>query len=131
LRWQVVEMRVPPRRERRSDVPLLADHFLKRFVRETGRKIRGFTPAALKKMQDYDWPGNVRELRNVIERAVALSAGPSLDTPDIWLLSAELTNSPVREPSPYQPQSLDEIEKQHILQTLEHTDWNTSPAACL
>src|SRR5207253_285645 len=84
-RLQVVEIRVPSLRERRSDVPLLADHFLKRFVLETGRRIRGFTPAALKKMEDYNWPGNVRELRNVIERAVALGRTMSIDANDIWL----------------------------------------------
>ncbi len=55
---------------------MLAEHFLQRFVRETGRKIRGFTPAALQKMEEYHWPGNVRELRNVVERAVALGTGP-------------------------------------------------------
>src|SRR5262249_39795420 len=75
FRLQVVELRVPPLRERLGDLPALAEHFLKRFVRETGRKIRGFTPAALKKMQEYHWPGNVRELRNVVERAVALGSG--------------------------------------------------------
>ena len=76
FRLQVVEIRVPPLRERKSDVPILAEHFLRRFVRETGRKIRGFTPAALRKMEEYNWPGNVRELRNVVERAVALGSGP-------------------------------------------------------
>ena len=89
FRLQVVEIRVPPLRERTSDVPLLAEHFLKRFVRETGRKIRGFTPAALQKMEEYHWPGNVRELRNVVERAVALGSGPMLDAADIWLSSLE------------------------------------------
>ena len=81
---------MPPLRERKSDVPLLAEHFLRRFVRETGRKIRGFTPAALKKMEEYHWPGNVRELRNVVERAVALGLGPMLDAGDIWLSSLEI-----------------------------------------
>src|SRR5205085_12651251 len=89
FRLQVIEIRVPPLRERRSDVTLLADHFLKRFVRETGRKIRGFSPAALQKMEEYHWPGNVRELRNVVERAVALGMGPTIDAPDIWLSSLE------------------------------------------
>src|SRR5207253_9788182 len=65
FRLQVVEMRVPPMRERPTDIPLLAEHFLKRFVRETGRRIRGFSPAAIRKMEEYHWPGNVRELRNV------------------------------------------------------------------
>jgi Nif-specific regulatory protein len=132
-RLQVVEIRVPPLRERKSDVPLLAEHFLKRFVRETGRKIRDFTPAALKKMQDYHWPGNVRELRNVVERAVALGKGPLLDAPDIWLSSLE-ANGPaplVPQASAYEELPLDEVEKRHILRTLEYTDWNKSQAASI
>lgn len=90
FRLQVVEIRVPPLRDRRDDIPILAEHFLKRFVRETGRKIKGFTPAALKKMIEYHWPGNVRELRNVVERTVALGMGPMLDATDIWLSSLDL-----------------------------------------
>ncbi len=133
FRLQVVEMRVPPLRERLGDVQLLADHFLKRFVRETGRKIRGFTPAALKKMETYHWPGNVRELRNVVERAVALGSGPTIDTPDVWLSSLEVGGpDPLAPQAPsYRPVSLEEVEKQHILQTLEHTDWNKSQAASI
>jgi transcriptional regulator with GAF, ATPase, and Fis domain len=132
-RLQVIEIRVPPLRDRRDDIGLLADHFLKRFVRETGRKIRGFSAAAMKKMEDYHWPGNVRELRNVVERAVALSGGPILDSGDIWLSSLEAV---APEPLPYlapsyQALSLEEVEKQHILRTLEHTDWNKSQAATI
>jgi Nif-specific regulatory protein len=131
-RLQVVEIRVPPLRERRSDIPLLADHFLKRFVRETGRRIRGFTSAAMQKMQEYHWPGNVRELRNVVERAVALSSGPMLDATDIWLSSMELDGpAPLAQAVAYQPVSLEEVEKQHILRTLQHTDWNKSQAAAI
>jgi transcriptional regulator with GAF, ATPase, and Fis domain len=133
FRLQVIEIRVPPLRERRSDIPLLAEHFLRRFVRETGRKIRGFTPAALRKMQEYHWPGNVRELRNVVERAVALGTGPMLDAPDAWLSSLEVGGPVplVQEATPYQPLSLEDIEKQHILRTLEHTEWNKSQAASI
>jgi transcriptional regulator with GAF, ATPase, and Fis domain len=133
FRLQVVEIRVPPLRERRSDVPMLAEHFLKRFVRETGRKIRGFTPMALKKMQDYHWPGNVRELRNMVERAVALGSGPNLDAADIWLSTLEAGRPPSEHDLAlaYQPLPLDEVEKRHILNTLEHTDWNKSQAATI
>ena len=133
FRLQVVEVRVPPLRHRKSDVPILADHFLKRFVRETGRKIFGFTPAALKKMQDYDWPGNVRELRNVVERAVALGSGPSLDAADIWLSSLEVSGQSgiLQRVDTYQPVPLEEIEKRHILKTLDHTEWNKSQAASI
>src|SRR5438132_8833664 len=88
-RLQVVEVQAPPLRDRPGDVPILAEHFLRRFSRETGRKIRGFSPAALAKMTQYDWPGNVRELRNVIERAVALSRSATLDVTDILLKSLE------------------------------------------
>jgi Nif-specific regulatory protein len=132
-RLQVVEIRVPPLRDRKADVTVLANHFLKRFVRETGRKIRDFTPAALKKMQDYHWPGNVRELRNVVERAVALGKGPLLDAGDIWLSSLEATGpSPLSAEQPaYEELPLEEIEKRHILRTLEHTDWNKSQAAAI
>jgi Nif-specific regulatory protein len=133
FRLQVVEIRVPPLSERLEDVPLLADHFLKRFVRETARKIRGFTPAAMKKMEAYHWPGNVRELRNVVERAVALGTGPMLDAGDIWLSSLEAGGPMPLGPreNEYQPVSLEEIEKRHILRTLEHTDWNKSQAASI
>jgi Nif-specific regulatory protein len=133
FRLQVIEIRVPPLRERLEDVPLLADHFLKRFVRETARKIRGFTPAALKKMETYHWPGNVRELRNVVERAVALATGPMLEASDIWLSSLEAGGPLPLGPheDAYQPVSLEEIEKRHILRTLEHTDWNKSQAASI
>jgi Nif-specific regulatory protein len=132
FRLQVVEIHVPPLRERKGDVVPLAEHFLKRFVRETGRKVRGFTQAALKKMEDYHWPGNVRELRNVVERAVALGMGSVLDASDIWLSSLEASPpaaGQVGGPEAYVPVSLDEVEKRHIQATLEHTDWNKSKAS--
>jgi DNA-binding NtrC family response regulator len=82
-------------------------------------------------MQKYHWPGNVRELRNVVERAVALGSGPMLDTADIWLSSLEATG-PVpllHGEASYEPVSIEDIEKLHILRTLEHTDWNKTQAA--
>jgi Nif-specific regulatory protein len=131
FRLQVVELRLPPLRERKDDIPALADHFLTRFVRETGRKIRGFTEAAYAKLRDYNWPGNVRELRNIVERAVALSTGPMLDAGDIWLSSFDLlaTLGSDAAPGQYEPLSLEELEKRHIAQTLDHTEWNKSQAA--
>ncbi len=132
FRLQVVEINIPPLRERKSDIRLLANHFLQRFVRETGRKIRGFTEAALVKMENYHWPGNVRELRNVVERAVALGVGPMLDANDIWLSSLEAMLAPsAGEKAGYEPLSLEEVERRHILATLEHTDWNKSQAATI
>src|SRR5204862_8012113 len=119
-------------RERKSDVAILAEHFLKRFIREAGRKIRGFTPAALKKMEEYHWPGNVRELRNVVERAVALGTTPMIDAPDVWLSTLEVGGPmPAGQPGTYEAASLADIEKKHILATLQHTEWNKSPAATI
>ncbi len=127
-RLQVVEVRVPPLRDRVGDIPLLAEHFLKRFVNETGRKIRGFTADAIAKLQSHHWPGNVRELRNVIERAVALSGAAELDAADIWLSSVDVGGSGLH-PIPFKPASLDEMEKRQIIGTLNHTDWNKSRTA--
>ena len=83
-------------------------------------------------MEEYHWPGNVRELRNVVERAVALGLGPMLDVGDIWLSSLETgAPAPAGGPPAYQPLPLEEVEKQHILRTLDHTDWNKSQAAAI
>jgi Nif-specific regulatory protein len=133
-----VQLDVPPLRDRADDVPLLAEHFLKRFVRETGRKIRGFTPAALEKLRGHRWPGNVRELKNVIERAVALGSGPLIDAPDVWLPEVDLSGfsdpektTPAAGAGAFKPLSLEEVEKVHIAETLKHTDWNKSQAAAI
>jgi Nif-specific regulatory protein len=128
FRLQVIELRIPPLRDRPEDIRQLAEHFLQRFVRETGRKITGFTEAAVSKMETYNWPGNVRELRNVIERAVALGSGPKLDANDIWLSSLGAP-SPAAQAAQYEPISLEELETRHIARTLEHTEWNKSKAA--
>jgi Nif-specific regulatory protein len=133
FRLQVVEVRMASLRDRRTDIPLLAEHFLRRFISETGRKIRGFSPAALQKMQEYHWPGNVRELRNVVERSVALGSGPLLDAPDIWLSSLDSSgiHAAVSAEQPYQPASLEDLEKAHILRTLHFTEWNKSQSAVI
>jgi len=69
----VVAHRLPPLRERREDIPLLADFFLQRFARDAGKKLRGFSPDVMTLLTTYPWPGNVRELENAIERAVVLA----------------------------------------------------------
>ncbi|QVL32019.1 sigma 54-interacting transcriptional regulator [Telmatocola sphagniphila] len=128
FRLQVIEFQVPPLRDRLTDIPELADYFLKRFTKEVGRKIKGFTPGALQKLQTYHWPGNVRELKNVIERCVALSSGPIIDASDIWLSSLDLKPS-TSVIAAYEPLSIEELERRHIMATLEHTQWNKSQAA--
>ncbi len=75
-RLNVVPLVIPPLRERREDIPLLARHFLEKHAREAGKHIRDFGPGAISVLMSYDWPGNVRELENIIERAVVLGQGP-------------------------------------------------------
>src|SRR6204780_2212049 len=78
-RLNVISVQLPPLRERKEEVPLLVDHFLKRYCEENSKPAMRFTNAALKLMMDYEWPGNVRELENVIERSVVLATGTQLD----------------------------------------------------
>ena len=122
-RLNVVNIELPPLRERKEDVPLLAEHFLHKFASENRKEIAGFTPDAMEFLLDYDWPGNVRELENAIERAVILAKG-SLITIDDW---------PQRGMSPSystpRGKRLKEVEKDHILNTLRETGENYSKAA--
>src|SRR6201999_3827568 len=82
-RVNVVNVRLPPMRERASDVTLLANHFLRRFTADTKREIRSFTDAAMAAMLRYPWQGNVRELENAVERAVVLCRRPQIDVDDL------------------------------------------------
>jgi DNA-binding NtrC family response regulator len=131
FRLRVVEIFVPPLRKRPEDIVELANYFLDKYIAETGRKIRGFTPEALHRMKQYRWPGNVRELRNAIERAVALGYGPEIDAGDIWLSALDLhQNGPATvAENTYEAISIDELERRHILATLQHTGGNKSQAA--
>ncbi len=135
FRLRVLEILVPPLRKRPDDIRTLASFFLERFRSETGRRIRGFTPAALAQMQNYRWPGNVRELKNVIERAVVLCRGDYIDVDDLALselTTASESTQDIRLPGlTYEPVSLEEIERRHIAATLQETGWNKSRAAAI
>ena len=87
-RLNVVNVHLPPLRERKEDIPLLAKHFLKRYAIEINKKIERLSPAALELLMDYHWPGNVRELENAIERAVVISPEPELTDKDFSFLQA-------------------------------------------
>ena len=132
FRLHVLEIRVPSLRKRTSDVIELANHFLRRFNIETGRRIHGFTPEALDRLQRYRWPGNVRELKNVIERAVVLTRSDSIDVTDLMLSNLATAGDTAEIVSPlsgYEPTTLDEVERRHILATLQNTGGNKSRAA--
>src|ERR1700723_2475269 len=84
-RLNVVPIDIAPLRERKEDIPDLANLFIARFAKDSGRQLRGISPAAMKLLLDFYWPGNVRELENIIERGITLSAGSTLDAADIHL----------------------------------------------
>jgi len=94
-RLNVIEIRLPPLRRRREDIPLLAEHFVRRFATEQDREVTGLAPAAMKRLEEYDYPGNVRELENIIERAVTLSTGPVIGVDVLPPLHAGAGRSPV------------------------------------
>jgi two-component system response regulator HydG len=127
-RLNVVELRMPPLRERREDIPLLAQHFLHRFAEANARDIRGFTPRAMDLLLRHDWPGNVRELMNAVERAVVLSRGDLIDSGDLPTATGRDERARAGEETSGGP-SLEEVERAAILRTLEETGGNKSEAA--
>src|SRR4030088_3158566 len=84
-RLNVVALEIPPLRERRQDIPYLANHFIHKLGADTGAKVESITPRAMEKLLEYPWPGNVRELENVIERSLVMALGNQLDADDIKL----------------------------------------------
>ncbi len=130
FRVNVVMLNVPPLRERREDIPLLADFFLKQYAKKNQRLIKGFTPLATDLLMRYDWPGNVRELENVTERSVIMARG-DLITPDEFSETLRSLDPDLKKPSIdlSQGRSLKEVEKEMILRTLEDTNGNRTHAA--
>ena len=122
-RLNVVTIDLPPLRERKEDVPLLANHFLKKFTAENQKEVSGFSPEVTDFLLKYQWPGNVRELENTIERAVILAQNSEIQLADLLQKSSSLVNSasPIR--------SLDEVEKNHIISILNETGRNYTKAA--
>jgi two-component system response regulator HydG len=82
-RLNVIAVPIPPLRDRRDDIPLLAEHFLQLYADRNGRRLTGFSRAAIEAMARYDWPGNVRELENAVERSVVLSRGTVIELDDL------------------------------------------------
>ncbi|MGD8983412.1 MAG: sigma-54 dependent transcriptional regulator [Desulfobacteraceae bacterium] len=130
-RLNVVTLNMPPLRERREDVPLLAKHFLEMFSEKNRKTIKGFTPQAMDQFLRYDWPGNVRELMNAVERAVVLASSEYLDEKDLPLVLKDKTaeGGIPREQVIPGDLPLEEVEKVSILNTLELAGGNKSEAA--
>jgi two-component system response regulator HydG len=130
-RLNVVGTAMPPLRERREDIPLLAQHFLEQFSEKNRKRIKGFTPQAMDRLMRYEWPGNVRELMNAIERAVVLGRAEYLNEQEFPLIMGEAGPEgglPVRGAGSGE-MPLDEVEKTTILRTLELSNGNKSEAA--
>ena len=126
-RLNVVHIEVPPLRERKEDIELLAQDFLKTFNSEDGRKIEGFTPAARKALFSYSWPGNVRELRNSIEAAVVLCRSRMIDVDDLPSQIREKNGGGTLTLT--LPVTLEEAEKRLILDTISFCGGNKTKAA--
>jgi DNA-binding NtrC family response regulator len=121
-RLNVILFQMPPLREHKEDIPLLADHFLHRFSQETNKPIDRITREAMDDMMLYEWPGNVRELENAIERAVVVGKSRKIMSKDLPLFHPEQMALP-------NENSLKEMERGHIIQILNNNQWNISKSA--
>jgi two-component system response regulator HydG len=136
-RLNVVALAMPPLRERKEDIPLLAQHFLRGFAAKNSKNVTGFTPTAMHKLVEYPWPGNVRELMNAVERAVVLSRTDFVDADELMFLTADDGDSNNRGQSGPAAQAagasenlpLTEVEKRSILEALDVCGGNKSEAA--
>ncbi|HUO33651.1 MAG TPA: sigma-54 dependent transcriptional regulator [Candidatus Acidoferrum sp.] len=127
-RLNVVAIDIPPLRDHREDIPALAKLFVERSTHDSGKPVPQIAPTAMRLLVDYHWPGNVRELQNVIERAVTLSTGPSLDAADIRLDSAPTPSSHGAAVLP-PGMTLDQWEEAAIREALRRSNGNKSQAA--
>jgi DNA-binding NtrC family response regulator len=121
-RLNVFVIEIPPLKERRSDIPLLAQHFLNIFTSQMNKPITRISPEAINLLVDYDWPGNVRELENAIERAVVICKSDEIQLNDFPFAH-------VKKEEKATDDSLKALQKKHIKKILEQTGWNISKAA--
>lgn len=121
FRLMVFPIQMPPLRERKEDIPGLINHFLFQFDRKIGKSHKGLSPTALRELMEYDWPGNIRELQHLLEQAVIVSTKPLLE------LARPLRATPTKplasnSTDVFAPQSINDLERQHIVATLRHTN---------
>jgi two-component system response regulator HydG len=131
-RLNVMNLHIPPLRERSDDIPLLTRHFLLKYIRKNRKDLKGFSPSAMEILMKNSWPGNVRELENVIERAVILSMSPFVteqELPSSMIESFERDYGSAGTDSVLAGKTLDEIESLAIRETLVNTQGNKSEAA--
>lgn len=119
-RLNVVNIQIPPLRERTEDIPLLVDYFIRKYCTSMNRLPVSIEPSALKRLQEFDFPGNIRELENMVERAIVIGNGKKITLKDLPLQKSMIVST---------LESLDDVEKNHILQTLINHEWNISQTA--
>ncbi|KTD22499.1 sigma-54-dependent transcriptional regulator [Legionella londiniensis] len=132
-RINVIELRVPTLQERISDIPLLSENILRKLAEEQGTELVSLSPEALEALKAYDFPGNVRELENILERAMTLCNGRTIEVTDLNLPKPEMEDLSILKGSEKLDleQTLQEHEKELILNALEKTKWNRTAAAKL
>jgi transcriptional regulator with GAF, ATPase, and Fis domain len=119
-RLSVFPLHLPPLRERVGDLPLLVKFLVNKFAMRIGKRVSGVSPQSMELLAKYQWPGNVRELENIIERAVILASGPTIDVdPSTFATPAPVAASP----SAVSTTGMQDVERQHILEILRRTDW--------
>jgi DNA-binding NtrC family response regulator len=129
FRLNVVTLSLPPLRERRDDIPLLAYFLLRKFSTMMDRDVNEITPEAMQRLMEYDYPGNIRELSNFIERGVALAQGNTLDIEHLPQSLGSLTVKVFKPEMASTPSTLEEQETEHILNVLKMVDGNRTKAA--
>jgi len=124
-RLNVISFTMPPLRERKEDIPLLAEHFLKKFTQEVNRGVERINRDAMDELMLYEWPGNIRELSNAVERAVVVCRTRTITPMDLPIGASQEEELKTRY------FSLDDVEKEHILKTLVQTGWNISKTSTI
>jgi transcriptional regulator with PAS, ATPase and Fis domain len=128
-RLNVLPLKLPPLRAHLEDVPALVHFYIDAFNREFKKNIKGISPAALALLRSHGWPGNVRELRNVVERAMLLAVGDTLEPADFPIASARSGNHVIELPAG--GIVLENVERDLVRQALDRTGWNQTRAAKL
>jgi formate hydrogenlyase transcriptional activator len=118
-RLNVFPITVPPLRDRREDIPMLVRHFAQQFARRMKKPIETIPSETMERLTQYEWPGNIRELQNLIERAVILSSGSTLDVP-VSALNGKRTEP---QPRDEEVRTLEEADRRHIVAALERSNW--------
>ena len=126
-RINVIQVLLPPLRDRKEDIPLLVDHFVGRFNHLQGKELTGISSESLRLLMDHDFPGNVRELENIIEHAFVLCQGDLIE-PECLPRSVRPSSTP-GQPAPSHAATLEGMEKMMIVEALRRADWNRSLAA--